>query len=231
MSVLQSLERGLADLIVFPELSLSNYDPDIVSAVAIEPDDCRMDSFKQFSRETGMAVAVGAPLKTSGNPLIAMLVFLPGRKPVVVGKRYLHPDEIAYFSPSEGSVGILDLAIKIAIAICYEISVVEHTAAVMEDDVALYLASVAKTADGVSASLSTLSEVARRYEVPVLMVNSVGTCEGKVAGGGSLVIDRTGRLLAQLDKAAEGLLIFDTDTQTVIKKMAGNENYHEPKNH
>lgn len=214
VQVLNVLRPGSADLVVFPELSLSNYDPDVTNAVAIDPDDRRLGVFQRFVDETGTTVAVGAPLRTSGKPLIAMLVFAPGKEVAVVGKRHLHSDETPYFSPSEGDVGVLDLATRIGVAICYEISVAEHAEAVLAGGATLYLASVAKTPNGVVEARATLCETARKHGVPALMVNSVGTCEGKTAGGCSMAIDPSGRLLVQLGDSDEGLLIYDTEART-----------------
>jgi len=41
-----------ADLVAFPELSLSNYDPEIADAVAITSDDHRLAVFRAFADET-----------------------------------------------------------------------------------------------------------------------------------------------------------------------------------
>lgn len=213
-AVLQSLEPGSADLVVFPELSLSNYDPDVAGSLSIELDDRRLSTFRRLADEMGTTLAVGAPVKTSSKPLIAMLVFAPGGERVVIGKRHLHADEIPYFSPSEGGVGILEMAIRIGIAICYEISVVEHIEAVVAGGATLYVASVAKTPEGVAEATATLRRTAQKHRVPVLMVNSVGTCEGKQAGGGSMIIDEQGRLVAQLESSTEGLLVYDTETRS-----------------
>ena len=213
-TVLLAVEPGSADLVVFPELSLSNYDPDIAGAVALAPDDCRLDVFRRFADETGTAVALGAPLKTSARPLIAMLVFTPGGDTHVIGKRHLHADELPHFSRSEAGIGILDMRTRIGVAICYEISVAEHAEAALAGGAALYLATVAKTAGGVAEARATLSRTARQYRVPVLMVNSVGTCEGKSAGGGSMVIDHLGSVTARLDSSTEGLLIYDSEART-----------------
>lgn len=43
MALLRILEPSSGDLVVFPELSLSNYDPDVADSVAIEPDHRRLD--------------------------------------------------------------------------------------------------------------------------------------------------------------------------------------------
>lgn len=215
LAVLERLPRGAANLVAFPELSLSNYSPDLAGAVALAPDDPRLAPFQRFADAAGTAVAVGAPLRTAGKPHIALLVFAPGQQaPHVVGKRYLHADEEPFFAPYAAEPGVLDFGGRVGVAICYELSVAAHTAAVMAQGPALYLASVAKTAQGVAAALETLAATAARHGVPVLMVNCVGTCEGRPAGGGSAAFDAAGRLLARLSPTGEALLCFDTPVQT-----------------
>jgi predicted amidohydrolase len=41
------------------------------------------------------------------------------------------------------------------------------------------------------------------------MVNSVGTCEGKPAGGNSMVIDAGGKLVQALNASEQALLLHD----------------------
>ncbi len=63
-----------------------------------------------------------------------------------------------------------------------------------------------------------LSEIAGRYGMTVVMSNSVGMCEDGLCAGKSAVWNSKGELLAQLDDVNEGILILDTETQTVDKK-------------
>ena len=214
LAALHQLDPGEADLVVFPELSLSNYDPDVAAASAVGPDDDRVAPLRRFADEAGVAVAVGAPLASEGKPQIALLVFVPGRAPVVVGKRHLHGDEVPFFSPADAGPSVLALAVPVGVAICYEVSVAAHADALVEAGAAVYLASVAKTPGGVAAARAALSATATRHGVPALMVNSVGTCEGKRSGGGSLVLDRAGRLVGQLGDAEEAFLVYDTEDGT-----------------
>jgi predicted amidohydrolase len=211
-AVLQEHVPAAVDLVVFPELSLSNYAPEVAVETALAASDPRLRPFQQIAEARAMTVAVGAPLKTLGKPAIALLVFGPGHPPRVVGKRHLHADETPTFSPYAAGPLVLDLARRVGVAICYELTVDVHTAAVMDETPDVYLASVAKTAPGVAAARATLTKTAQNYHIPTLMVNSVGTCEGAPAGGGSLVIDRSGALLAQLDASNEDVLVYDTDT-------------------
>jgi predicted amidohydrolase len=216
LEVLRRIGPDQADLVVFPELSLSNYDPDIAASVALAAGDSRLAVFRRHADETGTTVAVGAPLRTEARPYIALLVFEPGTEPAVVGKRHLHPDEEPFFAPWRGAVTILDLSLPVGIAICYEISVGEHIDALVADGAGLLLASVAKTPEGVADARTTLERISRRYDIPALMVNSVGTCEGRESGGSSMAIDRTGRVLARLDAVSEGLLTFDVATGAAV---------------
>lgn len=210
LMALENLAPHSVDLVVFPELSLTNYDPDIAGTVAIDAGDTRLDVFQDFADRTGTAVAVGAPLKGAAKPMIALVVFRPGGDRRTIGKHYLHADEAAFFCPANGPAGMLEMALRVGVAICYELSVPEHSGAAVDQGAELYLASVAKTHDGVAAARTSLSATARTYQIPALMVNCVGTCEGKVAGGGSMVIDGAGRLVAQLGDQEEAVLLYDT---------------------
>lgn len=214
LGVLRGLEPGAPDLVVFPELSLTNYDPGVAAALAMRPSDERLAVFQRHADERGTAVAVGAPLRGVGKPIIAVFVFAPGRAPVVVGKRHLHADEVACFSAAGGSPTVLELGARVGVAICYEVSVAAHAAALARGGADIYLASVAKTPRGVAEAEVALSAIARRHGIPALLVNSVGTCEAETAGGRSMVIDREGRLLRRLGGAEEGLLVYDTETET-----------------
>lgn len=225
-SVGRNLERHLralrstaampAGLIVFPELSLSNYDPGGAEAAALTPADPRLEPLQRFADACGTVVGVGAPLRTAGLPIIAMLVFAPGRPVGVIGKQHLHPDELPFFSPAPVAPDPLPVPLRIGVAICWELSVEAHVSGVMDGGSALFLASVAKTAAGVTEGHRTLARIARSRSVPALMVNCVGTCEGKPAGGGSTVLDRSGRTIARLDGDTEGVLLYDVSSGAAV---------------
>ena len=78
------------------------------------------------------------------------------------------------------------------------------------------MVSVAKTNSGVEKAIGTLSGIAEKYSMIVLLSNSVGPCDNFIAAGKSSIWNNKGSLLAQLDDSDEGLLIFDTDTNEII---------------
>ena len=213
LKVLRSLKAHTTDLVVFPELSISNYEPPIALDTAISPDDECLSVFQQYAQESNTAIAIGAPIKAPENPLIGVIVFIPDQRPTIIAKKYLHEDETPFFSPSSSGVVPLELVCRIGIAICYELSVSTHTEAVMQHNPSIYIASVAKTPEGVASSQITLTRIATEYHLPVLLVNSVGTCDGIRSGGGTMAIGPDGRLLAQLDNTSEGMLVFDTESR------------------
>src|SRR5690606_13743300 len=76
----------------------------------------------------------------------------------------------------------------------------------------VYIASVAKSEDGVEKAFKHFPTIARQYASPVLMSNSVGFCDNFACIGNSSVWTAEGKLVGQLDDKTEGSLIFDTET-------------------
>lgn len=67
-----------ADVLVFPELSLTGYEPELAQALAVQPADQRFDQFQLASDRYGMLIAVGAPTKGAIGTEISLLCFQPG---------------------------------------------------------------------------------------------------------------------------------------------------------
>jgi predicted amidohydrolase len=209
LTALGQLHAGDADLVIFPELSLCNYEPGIAAEAAIDAGDERLAPFENFARRQGMSICVGAPLRSNGKPSISAILFAPGQPRRVAHKAYLHDDEIAFFAAGRGQANLLGSTPRIALAICYDISVDAHIEQAAAQGMQAYLASAAKTVAGIAAARERLSIKAGEYGIPVLMVNSVGTCEGKPAGGNSMVIDAGGKLVQALNASEQALLLHD----------------------
>ena len=216
LRMLKHFYGGPGDLVVFPELSLSNYDPDIAAVTATAPNDARLDVFQRCADSSGISVGAGIPTTGEEKPYISLVLFRPGENRRVLSKRYLHPDEYAFFSPSNGSIGVVDFDVKVALAICFEISVPAHIQAATKCGIDLYLATVAKTAHGIREARAVLSAKARHFRLPILLVNSIGRCEGKEAGGGSMVINDKGVVIGQLSSTDEGFLVYDSAACTAL---------------
>jgi predicted amidohydrolase len=212
-----AVEEG-AQVLVFPELSITGYEPELAKELAAPPDDPdgRFDDFQLISNGSKITLGIGAPIQGEKGILIGMVLFEPNKPRRVYSKRYLHDDELPYFIAGEEQV-FLDGGI--ALSICYELSVPEHAAYAHEQGAQIYVSSVAKSAAGVAKAIETLKGTALNYGMVVLFSNCVGHCDNFDCGGGTAVITREGQLLAQLNDADEGILIFDTETQAVGEKM------------
>jgi predicted amidohydrolase len=137
-----------ADLACFPELSLTGYQTKRAAEWASIPEDSRLEALQQAARSLGIAIAVGVPLRAYGGVQVGMIVFQPHRPRVVYAKHLLHADEFPYFVPGRSQV-VLEFGGRLVVpAICFESLQEEHArqAAALGADV--YLASVAKSAQG-----------------------------------------------------------------------------------
>ena len=208
-----------SQIIIFPELSLTGYEPDLANGLAMHKDDARFNDLQLVSDKRNIVIGAGIPIRSDKGILIGMIIFRPLQPSQTYFKQYLHPDEEPYFikgPPQKVLQGVND---HIALAICYEISVSEHAKRAFENGAEIYIASVAKTADGIEKASETLATTAKKYSMIVLVSNCVGDCEGKQAGGRSAIWNNKGILLEQLNDKDEGIIVFDTTTKEVVKEQ------------
>src|SRR5688572_19596569 len=116
-----------ADVIIFPELSLTGYEPSLAKQLATDIDDSRLAAFQQLSDARRISIGVGVPTKTAMGIHITMIIFQPGKPRLANSKMYLHADEEPFFVSGENLSGVIIKNTPIALAICYEISVREHS--------------------------------------------------------------------------------------------------------
>jgi len=208
-----------AEMIIFPELSLTGYEPEVANALARNQDDEQLNELQQASDEKNIMIGAGIPVRSGKDVLIGMIIFRPLQPRQTYFKQYLHPDEEPWFVkglPQQILEGFND---HIALAICYEISVPDHARRAHESGAKIYIASVAKTVEGMERAFGTLAATAEKYSMVVLVSNCVGECEGKEAGGRSAIWNDKGMLLEQLNDKDEGIIIFDTNTMETIKEQ------------
>ena len=207
-----------ADTVIFPELSITGYEPELAKELATDPDDSRFDDFQKISDTKQITIGVGVPTKNKTGISISMVLFQPRKARQMYSKKCLHSDEEPFFVSGQNSIGLIGNKANIALAICYELSVPEHAENAFQSGAGIYIASVAKSADGVEKAVRRLSEIANKYSMTVLMSNCVGHCDNFESAGKSSVWNDKGLLLGQLNDANEGIIIIDTDTQEVIEK-------------
>jgi predicted amidohydrolase len=208
-----------ADIIIFPELSLTGYEPSLAEDLATSPDDPRFDSLQKISNAGKIIIGTGMPTRSEKGIHISMLLFRPYMERQTYSKKYLHPDELKFFVSGQNITDFRVGQFNIALSICYELSVTEHAENASQNGAQIYIASVAKFVNGLESAIDRLSAIAREYSMTVLMSNCIGESDGQLCAGRSSVWDNQGLLIDHLDDTHEGIIQIDTDTMEVVKQI------------
>lgn len=204
-----------ADVIIFPELSITGYEPELAKALATHIDDSIFNRFQELSDQNNSIIGIGMPTKSIKGIHISMLIFQPYKKRMVYAKQILHADEKPYFVCGNKQTYIHIKGNKIAIGICYEALQPKHVLKAIDDNANLYIASVAKSKEGIEKANAYFPRIAKEYKIPILMSNAIGYCDNFLSAGQSAVWNKNGKLMAQLDHKNQGLLIYDTELEAV----------------
>lgn len=204
-----------SDIILFPELSITNYEPEMASVLVKDMDDEIFRPFQILSDKNKIIIGVGVPTKSNDGIHISTLVFQPLKEKIVYSKQMLHSDETPYFVCGNDQI-ILDVhSIKIGLGICYESLQPQHFLNAKDQGIDIYIASVAKSNKGIENACKYFSRIADEFDTPILMSNSVGPCDSFLSGGQSAVWNVEGERIAQLGDTMQGLLVYDTKSQKV----------------
>jgi predicted amidohydrolase len=208
-----------ADIVIFPELSLTGYEPAMAKVLATNQGDRRFDDFQKIADSRQITIGIGVPTKSNASPCISMVIFQPYQARQTYSKQYLHADEEPFFMSGPSSPGLIEGRPNIGLAICYELSIPEHAEKAFANGADIYVASVAKSASGVDQAVKRLVEIAQTYAVTVFMSNCIGPSDNFESAGKTSVWNDNGLLVGQLNDTHEGIIIFDTDTHEVIEKV------------
>jgi predicted amidohydrolase len=205
------------DLLMFPELSLSGYEPELAKCLAVDSNDKRMDELQKVSDKRHIILCVGVPTTKNNNLFVSMIIFQPNKERITYSKQYLYPTETKVFTAGDTPCFIPYEDDIIAPAICYELSNNEHIGNACKVGATIYMASVLNSISGVDADIEKLSQIASIYGMTTFMANYVGSSGGYECAGKSSIWNSNGELIAQLDNRIEGILMFDTKAEYIKK--------------
>ena len=211
-----------ADAIFFSELSITGYEPTLSKELATNLNDERFDDFQQISDKNSITIGIGMPTKSKSGVLISMIIFQPFKSRQIYSKQKLHVDELPYFTCGNQQLILTVKNTKIAPAICYESILPEHAESVHKMGAEVYLASVAKSQNGVDKAITHFPHTACKYSMTVLMSNCVGHCDNFESVGNTSIWNDGGNLIGQLNAMDEGILIYDTDTKDIVQEYYKN---------
>ena len=202
----ETAARRGARIVVFPELSLTGYEPDIAASHALTPDDPRLHTLRSTAEEHTITIVAGAPYRSPEGLHIAAFAFQPEGARVYT-KHHLHHGEEAFFVP-----GVMGLQIgidgeRVSFAICADTTHPTHAEAAARGGATVYAAGVFITPTGIEVDSNQLRGYARSHQMVVLMANYAAPSGGFPTAGRSAIWDSEGETVIQATGTGEALLL------------------------
>lgn len=214
-TVRQAQEEHNADIVVFPELTLTGYPPeDLLLRSSLK---VRIDRALEQIKDAYLQAAVvfGYPRVVAGRVFNMAGVIDGGDLTAEYAKQYLPNyrvfDEKRYFVPGDSGCVVRIRGIKAALSICEDIWQYEPMLQAREAGAQIMLNLNASPfhVDKVSERRELLSERAREGHMPIIYVNQVGGQDELVFDGASMVVNREGVLTIQSPCYEELLMPVD----------------------
>jgi len=216
LKIIDSAIKLNSDLIIFPELSITGYEPELAKELSTDIENEIFIPFQEVSDKNDITIGIGMPTNAIDGINISILIFQPNQnKRLVYSKRLLHSDELPYFASSNNQPLLKIKGKKIGIGICYETLQREHFVKAKENEAEIYIASVAKPDRGVHKAYIHFSEIAKEFTTPIFMANCVGYCDNFMGNGKSSIWNKNGELIGQLDDINQGILFYDTKLERI----------------
>src|SRR5690606_7500509 len=142
-----------ATSIFFPQLSLTSYEPELAKKLATNQNDNRFDDFQQISDINKMTIGLEMQTRTNSGIQISMIIIQHTELRQTYPKQQLHSDELPYVENGDRQTILTVDNKKIAPAICYESLQSDHSDKARKLGAEIYLASVAKSQNGINKAL------------------------------------------------------------------------------
>jgi predicted amidohydrolase len=193
-------------VVIFPELSLTGYEPDLAASLAFTADDPRLAILQETAARHRITITAGAPVPAAGKPAIAAFLFSPGAPIRTYRKTHLGTTEPRYFSPG-GPPLAFDLAgQRLGLAICADSSRPSHPQTYAELGATIYAAGVCFTEEWYREDAPRFPRYAAEFGLLAVMANQ-GTSNGSYASvGRSAIWAPGGKLLAQAPGVEDALV-------------------------
>jgi len=199
-----------AQLIVFPEMSITGYEREDAHKFAFLTDDKRLDTFKKLSTEKNLIIIAGAPIQINNSLFIGSFIFQPNSPTLIYTKQFLHDGEEQFFSASHHFNPTINLEPdKIQLAICADIDHSIHPENAAKNLSTLYIPSIFFSPQGISNAYQSLALYSKNYQMNILMSNYVGESYGMSAGGQSGFWNHHGDCISFLNDVNSGLLFIE----------------------
>jgi predicted amidohydrolase len=199
-----------AELIVFPELSISGYEREDAYKCFFTPDDARLLNLKKISVSEKIIIIAGAPIKIKTDLYIGSFIFSPEGKISIYVKQYLHTGEDLYYKSSfdfDPQFTLKDN--RISLGICADVENVRHIRQARNKSSNLYIPSIFYTPESITKLHEKLSNYSKEYRMNILMSNFCVESYNLKAGGKSAFWNNRGKKISELNETEPGILIIE----------------------
>ncbi len=207
-AAIMSAAKREVSVLVFPELSLTGYEPYLAAKLAITATDERLVLLAALAHKHQMAVIVGAPLRNAGTkPGLGAILFDTDGSTCTYSKMHLGGGELSCFVPGEAGLTFNSCGEKLGIAICADSSKPSHPQAYADAGSTIYAAGVFLNAEWYATDAPRLAGYASRFRMLVVMANHAGSVGTYCSVGKSAVWAPDGTLLAEAAGTEKSLVI------------------------
>jgi predicted amidohydrolase len=199
-----------ANLIAFPELSITGYERENAESLAFTEDDYRIDHLKELAFRNNIIIIAGAPIQKESQLFIGEFVISPDNSVSIYTKQFLHEGEDQFFQPSfENNPMVRIEDQNISFDICADIDNPQHPENAKKKDTDIYIASIFFSPNGIPNAYRNLQNYAQKHEMNVLMSNFSGESWGSPSAGQSAFWNNKGELIGQMNDSDSGLLLVE----------------------
>lgn len=209
---LQTAEQAAAhhvDFLLFPELSLTGYEPDLAGQLAITLQDPRLAELRESAIKHQMTLVCGAPLRSSDADAlyIGAIIFAPDGTLYSYTKQHLHGPEAAIFTAGQGGPLIQVQQHQIGLAICADILSETHPQHAADCGATVYAAGVLISKKSYPLESGMLQRYAEKHRMVVILSNHCAPTGGWEPAGHSAIWDESGRLVVTASAGDDALAI------------------------
>jgi predicted amidohydrolase len=207
-----------AQVVVFPELSLTGYELGLATGLAFSEDDPRLSSLLDAASAHSLTLIAGAPVRIGTRLHIGAFVLSPDRTTELYTKHHLGafspsasrdgtvpPAEATVFEPGDRNPLVRFGGTIAAVAVCADVGRPSHPQRAADRGAKTYLASMFVIPSDFDGEITKLRRYAVQHSMMVALANFGSPSGGLASAGRSAIWSETGELLVQMGASGAGV--------------------------